>query len=552
VDKKNIKRPRITVVAAILVIIIYLIAFININYVWSIYKKDVERNMIILSYDIDKYVTGFAKTIETLVISNDLKSLDARQISYHFQEFYEKQEQFEAFLVTDAVGNLVWYSSITSKSNENDKGEVHLLNNPLVSDNSGEEPEPEPGEEVINLNKVQYYVQCPEGITIHEDRLMVSYTIINRNIEVAKIIGLVSLEQLHKEIDSMLPYKASDLMIFDNNLGRIYDRKDSWADMGPINQDKIIKSISPMSSFNIEENLQQPIKINYHLNNVSCFYKIPDLNWFVVASVPFLNASSYNTMLITQGFLFLLITFLITLLPRLIKDFVLREKKEQFDRTERLVLAGELASTVAHEVRNPITAIKGFIQLISRRNSSEDNKEIYNLLLGEIDRAENIITEFLAFAKPSKPNFIPMSINEPVNIIFKLMESQASLKNIQIQLSLDKDDPKIHGDSKQLRQVLINIVKNSIEAMENGGNINISTGFSTVSNKVVLTVEDNGSGIPPSVLKRLGEPFITTKERGTGLGLASCFSIIMNHGGTIEVDSDVGRGTIFTIKLDAV
>ncbi|MEW9052921.1 MAG: EAL domain-containing protein [Neobacillus sp.] len=221
-----------------------------------------------------------------------------------------------------------------------------------------------------------------------------------------------------------------------------------------------------------------------------------------------------------------------------------RTAEEQLWKAEKLQLVGELAAGVAHEIRNPITAIKGFIQLFQRGMIKD---EYFDVILGEFDRIEDIIKEFLSLAKNQemKPSFasIPVLLKE----VETLLESEANLMNIQFSMELESNVPQIMCDPNQLKQVFINIIKNSIESIQTDGLIKIR--ICTEEDFLVVKISDNGIGISEERLQRLGEPFYSNKEKGTGLGLMISFRIIKQHNGTITFKSKENQGTTVEIRL---
>jgi diguanylate cyclase (GGDEF)-like protein/PAS domain S-box-containing protein len=221
-----------------------------------------------------------------------------------------------------------------------------------------------------------------------------------------------------------------------------------------------------------------------------------------------------------------------------------RRAEEQLAKAEKLQVVGELAAGVAHEIRNPITAIKGFIQLFQRGVIKD---EYFEVILGEFNRIEEIITEFLSLAKTQEMK--PSMVNIPIllNEVVTLLASEANLMNIRISAEMDQDVPLIECDPNQLKQVFINIIKNSIESITSDGHITI--GVSTEENYLSVKVSDNGIGISEERVQRLGEPFYSNKEKGTGLGLTTSFRIIKQHNGTITFRSKENQGTTVEVTL---
>ncbi|EIT83843.1 PAS/PAC sensor signal transduction histidine kinase [Fictibacillus macauensis ZFHKF-1] len=219
--------------------------------------------------------------------------------------------------------------------------------------------------------------------------------------------------------------------------------------------------------------------------------------------------------------------------------------EEMLRKSDKLSMLGQLAAGVAHEIRNPLTSIKGFLQLLESR--AEEHLDYYTIMLSEIDRINTIVSEFMVLAKPQAMSFVPTNITELMKHVISLIETQAILKNVQIHYSAETGLPLVSSADNQLKQVFINLLKNAIEAMPTGGNIWITV--IRDHDQLVISFRDEGCGIPEERLASLGEPFYTTKEKGTGLGLMVCFKIIENHGGKIHVTSTLGKGSKFTVLL---
>jgi signal transduction histidine kinase len=207
---------------------------------------------------------------------------------------------------------------------------------------------------------------------------------------------------------------------------------------------------------------------------------------------------------------------------------------------------GELAAGIAHEVRNPLTTLKGFLQLIEKDVESE-NKLYVKLMLDEVNRIEQITNEFMAVAKPQALLYKPENISIIIKQVIALLQPQALLHGVQIHLD-EEPIPPVFCEKNHLKQVFINLMKNAFEAMPKGGHLTIKIEQEN-EEKVTICFIDTGSGIPKEALKKLGEPFFTLKEKGNGLGLMMCKKIIQQHQGDIEVTSEVNKGTTFKIIL---
>ena len=222
-----------------------------------------------------------------------------------------------------------------------------------------------------------------------------------------------------------------------------------------------------------------------------------------------------------------------------------KKTEEALLKTEKLSAVGQLAASVAHEIRNPLTSVKGFIQLLNNDKPFAEKTPFLSIMLSEIDRMDAIIKDLLVLAKPQASHFTYFRVNELLSYVLQLLSTQASLYNITFIKDFTDQDDTLYGEENQLKQVFINLIKNAIEAMPEGGSVSLKTAVK--DSEIVVTLADEGVGIPAHKLKTLGEPFYTTKEEGTGLGLLSSFKIIENHHGSIDFISEVGIGTKITI-----
>lgn len=224
------------------------------------------------------------------------------------------------------------------------------------------------------------------------------------------------------------------------------------------------------------------------------------------------------------------------------------EKKEiekQLARLDQLHLVGEMAAGIGHEVRNPLTTIRGFLQIMAGKEKYADEKDSLYLMIDEVDRANAIITEFLTLAKNKRVELRSQNVNDILHKMMPLLKADAAMSDKLIYTKFNKID-NLYLDEKEISQMVLNLVKNGLEAMPPGGSLEIET-FEDNSD-VVLAVRDEGEGIATDVLAKIGTPFVTTKESGTGLGLAVCYSIASRHNATISVETGP-VGTTFFIKF---
>ncbi|OES45504.1 sensor histidine kinase [Domibacillus iocasae] len=233
-------------------------------------------------------------------------------------------------------------------------------------------------------------------------------------------------------------------------------------------------------------------------------------------------------------------------------NFIERAKKDmaiaaEIGKLEKLKTVSDMAASISHEVRNPLTVTRGFLQLLRDPDLTEKEKSNYiDIAVGELDKAESTISDYLTFARPSLENIKVLDLKKELTYAVKVVEPFAAMNNVCIELQLHAD-VSVAGESQKLHQCLINLTKNAIEAMPDGGKLVIA--LQKVNGKAVIIVADTGVGLTDEQIERLGTPYYTTKEKGTGLGTMVIFSIVKAMRGEIEVDSEVGKGTRFTILL---
>ncbi|MGB2629881.1 MAG: ATP-binding protein [Candidatus Omnitrophota bacterium] len=237
----------------------------------------------------------------------------------------------------------------------------------------------------------------------------------------------------------------------------------------------------------------------------------------------------------------------ITGMQYIIRDITERRKTEE---TQRLACLGELAASMAHEVNNPLQIISGRAQLaLLKEQENKEIKDNLKTIIDQCERAKNIIQRLLMFSKPSKGELKGVNINETIDCVIDLVEHQYSLSNIKIQKHYSPLLPTVRIDEEQMHEVFMNLIKNSVDAMPDGGTITIVT--ESWDGKVRVDLKDTGNGISKEDLAEIFDPFFTTKEKGVGLGLAVCYGIVKAHNGELRYESEVGSGTTAIVVLPA-
>ncbi|MGG3915187.1 ATP-binding protein [Rossellomorea vietnamensis] len=225
-----------------------------------------------------------------------------------------------------------------------------------------------------------------------------------------------------------------------------------------------------------------------------------------------------------------------------------RENEEMVVASEKLSVIGQLAAAVAHEIRNPLTSLKGFIQLMQTTDTI--NHDHLDIMLSEVDRIDLISGEMLILGKQQETHFRHERLDDILQQVLVLMEAQANLDNVSITYENLSEKPlHVLGESNQLKQVFINIIKNAVEAIPPSKDGKVSISLEEQGTNAQVIVKDNGVGMEPERIEHLGEPFYSTKEKGTGLGLAVCKKIIQRHKGYIHFQSDKEKGTAVEISL---
>ncbi len=230
------------------------------------------------------------------------------------------------------------------------------------------------------------------------------------------------------------------------------------------------------------------------------------------------------------------------------KQELQKSHRSELERAERMASVGELAASIAHEIRNPVAGISSAMQVLSSELPEGDERAvIFDEIVNQTQRVNRAVNDLLSYARPSTPELAVGSINDPLTRALTLMEAQQHAVKVVFIKQIEPNLPPVLLDVEQIKQVFVNLVMNALQAMNHGGTLTLKT-FSE-NEEVIVEISDTGPGVAENVLQDIFKPFFTTKHQGTGLGLSICRSIIESHCGRIEVDSVRGSGATFRIRL---
>lgn len=238
----------------------------------------------------------------------------------------------------------------------------------------------------------------------------------------------------------------------------------------------------------------------------------------------------------------------------LLQDLTLQRKYEDsIEQAKLLATVSELAAGTAHEIRNPLTTVKGFLQLMAAKPDRDpDELEWIKLMIQEVDHVNSVISNFLLLSKPKPQEIKVLDLNLLLRDLLPLVTNQCLLMDISLETEIMLQPALVEGDANQIKQVILNLVNNALQAMPDGGKLSLSSRLSPTENFVEIMIKDTGVGIPTENLGKLFMPFFSTKPNGTGLGLTIACRIVRDLGGRIEVTSEINQGTCFVIKLPVI
>jgi len=251
--------------------------------------------------------------------------------------------------------------------------------------------------------------------------------------------------------------------------------------------------------------------------------------------------------------LFVVLYFIVARADRIIeaRSKVRRHLEEQLNQAERLAGLGKMVASVSHEIKNPLGIVRSTAEILRKRVSkvAPGNEQLADIIIEETTRLDGIVREFLDFARPQQPRLGPLQVNSVVDKACQFLQPEVERFKVQLRCSMKANLPDCRADGDLIYRALLNILLNGLQAMENGGRLEVESYLSTDGESVAVRISDTGCGMSPEVKAQIFQPFFTEKHRGTGLGLAIVKNIVDSHGGSLEVESFVGEGTIFILKL---
>jgi two-component system, sporulation sensor kinase D len=276
-------------------------------------------------------------------------------------------------------------------------------------------------------------------------------------------------------------------------------------------------------------------------------YPLEQLPWNIVLTTD----NRYNREVIRSTILFAIIPFIFFHILFLVFKYFMLKRQTKLERVQteaqKLELIGTLAAGIAHEIRNPLTGIKGLVQLLSEKYQDQKDRFYFSVINKEIARINQIVSEFLILGKPTVQKMSYTDIRDIIIDVNPLIYSEANLYNVQYEYSLPEEPAIIYCTVDQMKQVVLNLTKNALEAMQDGGILRLTV--SKASRSCLITITDNGAGISQENLEKIFTPFFTSKENGTGLGLVVCKRIIESFDGEIAIESQLNIGTQVRITM---
>lgn len=518
--------------AKTLLVLLILVPIVSMGYLLlfdehnELHQNEITKNMQIahLTADyINDYIHGYKETLQGLASSEAVISQDRLALIKTMNDVHLSHPEASLFWVADTKGDLV-------AKYPDDYPDANIADREFFKASiQGKVFEGGP------------YVGRVTGIQIIT--ITVPYY---RGGQVIGVVGVsIPITELQKKLMVIQVGRSGYALLFTKDGKYLSHPQENFTqDSMALSQTPLYKAV--MASGSGEGYFDKPSVVDDELK-LHSFVALTQAPWYIVIVQPLQEFQIKTDQILARNLtiIILLVVFIVVIVRylSLMKDKI---QAEHIQKAEKLTLVGQLAAGIAHEIRNPLTAIKGFIQLIQVKKAKDVPEFYLDTIIEEINRIDQIVGEMLVLAKPAPTKFVPLDLKDILQDTQHLMAPQAMMKDVRLNVESSEDLLPINGDANQLKQVFINLIKNAIEAMSEGGWIMIT--LSNQGNRgVEVRVQDSGSGISEENLEKLATPFFSTKEMGTGLGLMVTYRIVQNHKGEINVQSVCGRGTTFTI-----
>jgi signal transduction histidine kinase len=509
--------------ALIIVIVIYFFVIGNIN---QIKQNEVKKNLEITKCNagfIESLVLGKLKETVNLTESHHIVELDSRHLAAALKTF-KTSENVDLFIATK--DGKILASTRTTTINK-----ISPSNNPyLVKAIQGQ---PQIASQVRSVFTGDYVV------TIYAP-------IFNTSHDLVGIIGNELPVAFFEEY--LAPVTIGDtgyLNLIDQNGYYIYDKNIP---------DR--KKLTPARCY--QEETSKDIFVNERISSrtgqmtMYTRVRLKHLGWYILSFQQSSEIIASGSSTIIKNIIFVLMSIVTLVILWLYKTALVNKNRLiRTQNSEKLALVGELAASMAHEIRNPLTTIRGFSQILQNTNSEQNHKEIFDLVIQSVDHIDNIVKETLLLAKPQQMKLDRVNLQDILRETYNIMINESLLREVSLELELSSQEAFVIGDRVHLKQVLINIIKNSLEATPKHGIIKIRL-ERTLNRFAKIFVSDTGPGINPKIINKIGTPFFTTKDEGTGLGLSVCKRIIEEHKGALKINSKEGFGTTIGIEIPVV
>lgn len=482
-------------------------------------QHEVEKNVEITKSNagfIESLILDKVKEAGSLTQSHDLAELDTKHLEVTLKSF--KTEESQDLFIASTEGRILASTRKTTFS------------------------------QIPEFNKNQYFHRTLSNGSQVASRVRSVFTgeyvvtvygpIYDSNHEVIGVVGSeLPYSFFQKYLGSTKIGDTGSLSLFDQNGYYIYDKV--MPDKNNLTLASWFEDVPFVERKSVRE-------------GVMTFYsgvRLEKLGWHMVGRQPSSEVTAAGlTILVKDTFVIFMSIIAAAAIWLYRTSLVNRNKLANRQNAEKLALVGELAAGMAHEIRNPLTTIRGFSQILKNTQAGENHIEIFELIMQSVDHIDQIVKETLLLAKPQQMKITSINLREILEDTISFMMNEAILQDVNLVRELNTQEFLVRGDPFHLKLLLINIIKNSLEATPQHGTVKIKLGPSS-GHTAKIMISDTGKGIKPEIIQRIGTPFFTTKSAGTGLGLSVCKRITEEHGGTLTFNSKEGLGTTVVIEL---